>query len=145
MGKQKMKRKTLICWCAIVTGIVILTAGIAVGIYFILENDDTEDTEGYKTIDWKAPADNRTPPVPIFNPDDNAECRQIINEWYESADRKQKKIVRVEQGLNEVLDRQAKYGIEIVNNPEFNEAWAVNRDEDGPYNFHTSRSEWEWY
>ena len=135
-----MKRKTLICCFAIVTGIVILSAGVAVGIYFILDN-----TEGYKTIDWKAPADNRTPPVPIFNPDDNAECRKIINEWYESADSMQKEIVRVEQGLNEVLDRQAKYGIEIVNNPEFYEAWAVNRDEDGPNNFNNSILVWERY
>lgn len=59
------------------------------------------------------------PPRPIFNAGDNDECRELLSDWYDDAVKYNEKYIRLDRSYSGVLDRQAKYGIEIVNNQQF--------------------------
>ena len=73
-------------------------------------------------IDWQMP-DDTNPPEPIFNRSDNRECRETVNGWYSQALQYHKEATRLNKSYTDVLERQSRYGIELVNNQEFYE-WA---------------------
>ena len=67
--------------------------------------------------------DDTNPPEPIFNRSDNRECRDTVNGWYSQALQYHKEATRLNNSYTDVLERQSRYGIELVNNQEFYE-WA---------------------
>ena len=67
--------------------------------------------------------DDRNPPKPIFNRRDNQECKDKINDWYSLALQYHENLLRLNKSYADVLERQKRYGIELVNNQEFYE-WA---------------------
>ena len=109
-------------------------AAIATLIVLFAEAEDEEEQSISKEIenkdrivDWSAKKkevlDGRTtvPPKPIFNADDNDECRELLSDWYDDAVKYNEMLIRLDKSYTGVLNRQTRYGIEIVNNQKFNE------------------------
>ena len=84
-------------------------------------------------------------PEPVFNADDNEECLARVFGWYDHALEYQKRVVRIELSYRDVLARQRRFGVELVNNQEFYD-WASSGPQEeqgfgGSDEFHRERYE----
>ena len=103
------------CQIAAALGATLLVASGPLIVAVIL----TVGTENKEILsEW-----DNAPQTPQFNSYDNAECRQVINVRYESASRilesAKSTQAKLDKYYSEILDRQEKYGIELVNNSDF--------------------------
>ena len=75
-------------------------------------------------VDWSTDGNlTEPPPNPLYNVGDSAECRDVIEGYYEQATSSQKRNKENGAKLNAsyqgILDKQAEYGIELVDNQAF--------------------------
>ena len=73
------------------------------------------------------PEGSAGPNYPIFNLDDNEECRQKVIGWHDMAQKYHERDMVLEQYYRDILDSQLKYRFELVNNNKFYE-WAADLD-----------------
>ena len=81
------------------------------------------------SLQWEVSDFDDAPPVPIFSKDDSKSCKTEINDMHSSAVSTYEYAQGSEQKLNDsfqqILDRQERYGVELVNNTDF-EQWAIS-------------------
>ena len=79
-------------------------------------------------LQWQANYEEE-PPVPQFNWHDDEKCRERVNFLYEEASKsfseKQLNNAKLQDSFQDILDKQAKYDVELVNNEDFF-AWTVS-------------------
>lgn len=82
--------------------------------------------------DWIGLYD-QAPPIPTFNKEDDQDCRDTVNWYYESAMVKyefvQTRIRTLKASYDDILERQTKYGMELSNNAAFKD-WSISDWED---------------
>ena len=108
-------------WLGVAFGALLMASGIiaTVAIIFTSTDDDADDSVD-RPIKWSIESHDMesAPPKPLFQPNDNAECKRVINEHYEMASRTFEYAAKNDAQLNAsyqaILDRQEKYGVELA-------------------------------
>ena len=72
---------------------------------------------------WQWNPDIEAPPQLIFNDDDNDECRKKVQEYWLDASimwgDQYKDNLMLQKFLTTILDKQTEYGVDLVNNADF--------------------------
>ena len=90
----------------------------------VAQNDQKSDQEN----DVKS-VEQDSPKGPVYNSNDNDDCKEKVDGYYKNALRAyqsmQNKKVKLDALYKELLDAQAKLGVELANNAEY-EAWSIS-------------------
>ena len=109
-------------WIGVAIGasLIVTVLITAVVIIYAPEDGDANDKGVDRPIKWSILSHDMesAPPKPLYQPNDNAECKRVINEHYEMASRTFEYAAKNDAQLNAsyqaILDRQEKYGVELA-------------------------------
>ena len=114
-------------WQYAALGAFAVASVFAFGAFVYLRTQE----EGDDAVDWSnyQIKDGELPPEPIFNSRDNEDCITVVEGYYESSvnsfEYTQRDNAKLEQSYNNILDRQRRYGVNLVNNSEFRD-WVLS-------------------
>ena len=109
---------------ALVVGVSVIFAASAL-VYLAIQQDSEEKEKVGTVAKWESrDYGTDTPPEPLFSDSqDNQECRDVVEGFYKSAtwtwESNRKNESKLNKSFQDILDKQAEYGIELIDNQEF--------------------------
>ena len=71
-------------WGAVMSGILMTAFALGLVFYLLTQDEYSGESGGFDEIIWEA-NNQKKPPQPIYNEDDDSECIEVIEKYYEWA------------------------------------------------------------